>query len=406
MATLHPFKALRPVPEKAEEVASVPYDVVNTEEARALADGKPLSFLHVIRPEIDLPEGTDLYSAEVYEKGAENLHAYAESQYSLQEEQPSLYVYRLVMDGREQTGLFGCVAVDEYDDGTILKHEKTRPAKEDDRTRHILTQEAHAEPVMLTYRDQPAVDRMVAAIQDQEPMYDFEAEDGVRHTIWRADHGIDLVKAFQAVDHLYVADGHHRCKASSRAAAELRQEEGAAEKPEFEYFPAVLFPMGQMEIMAYNRIVYELPEEPASFLEKLRNRFDVESDVDAEPAEAGTVCLYLEGTWHRLELPPSEEDFVANQLDVARLAEHILEPMLGITDPRRDENINFVGGIRGTDELERLVADGTAQLAISMFPTSIEELIAVSDAGQLMPPKSTWFEPKLRSGLLVHLFDE
>ena len=406
MATLHPFKALRPVPEKAEEVASVPYDVINTEEARALAKDKPLSFLHVIRPEIDLPEGTDVHAPEVYEKGAENLRAFAEGASSLTEQEPSLYVYRLVMNGREQTGLFSCVAVEEYDNETILKHEKTRPAKEDDRTRHILTQKAHAEPVMLTYRDQPAVDRLVEAAQEKEPLYDFEAEDGVQHTIWRVDDTIDLTKAFQAVEHLYVADGHHRCKASSRAAGELRKGEGAAEKPEFEFFPAVLFPMGQMHIMAYNRIIYELPVKSSAFLEQLREKFEVESGIeDPEPPEAGMVCLYLEGRWHRLKLPATRRSATADTLDVARLSEYILEPLLGVEDPRRDKNIDFVGGIRGTDELERLVEEGTAELAISMYPTSIEELVEVSDAGQLMPPKSTWFEPKLRSGLLVHLFD-
>ena len=405
MATLHPFKALRPLPEKVKEVASVPYDVVNTQEARELAEGRPLSFLHVVRPEIDLPEDTDEYASEVYEKGAENLRAFAESSNSVQEERPALYVYRLVMDGRAQTGIFGCVAVEDYDDEVILKHEKTRPAKEDDRTRHILTQKAHAEPVMLTYRDMPAVNRLVESIQQQDPLFDFEADDGVRHTVWKSDDTIDLTKAFEAVDHLYVADGHHRCKASSRAAAELRQDEGAAEKPEFEFFPAVIFPMSQMHIMAYNRIVYDLPEEPAAFLDTLHDRFDLESAVsDPVPAQSGTVCVYLDGSWHRLELPETERDTVADTLDVARLNEHLLEPLLDITDPRRDKNINFVGGIRGTRELERLVDEGTVDLALSMYPTSIEELLDVSDAGLLMPPKSTWFEPKLRSGLLVHMF--
>lgn len=403
MATLHPFCALRPDPEHAEAIASVPYDVVSVEEARALAKGNPHSFLHVIRPEIDLPEGTDEHAEAVYEKSAENMRSFAGSDHTQQENEPSVYVYRLVMDGRAQTGVFGCVAVAEYDDDTILKHEKTRPTKEDDRTRHILEQQAHAEPVMLTYRDDLSVDRLVQQAQEGEPFYDFTAEDGVQHTIWRAPGAAALVDAFGNVPSLYIADGHHRCKAASRAAAEVREDGEASTEAEF--FPAVLFPMGQMHIMAYNRLVYDLPGSADAFLDALEERLDVERGVsDPVPPEQGTVCFYLDGQWHRAALPATERDGRADRLDVARLGEHVLEPLLGITDPRRDENIAFVGGIRGTDELEERVDRGRAQLAISMYPTSIEDLVAVSDAGELMPPKSTWFEPKLRSGLLVHLF--
>ncbi|GIV61275.1 MAG: hypothetical protein KatS3mg044_0141 [Rhodothermaceae bacterium] len=405
MAILHPFRALRPVPEKAAEVACVPYDVIDTEEARKLAEGKPLSFLHVIRPEIDLPEGTDEHDDAVYEKGAENLWKYARSPYALQEAAPSVYVYRLIMDGRAQTGIFGCVSVADYDNDVILKHEKTRPDKEDDRTRHILTQRAHAEPVMLTFRDDEAVLRILEATQAQTPLYDLTADDGVRHTIWRVEDPQALVAAFERIDRLYVADGHHRCKAASRAAETLRQTEPNP-PPEAEYFPAVLFPMGQMHIMAYNRIIKKLPVAPAEFLAQLRQRFDVTSGADPVPDQKGVVSIYLDGTWHRLVLPPTQRGTVADRLDVGRLSEHILEPMLGITNPRTDPNIGFVGGIRGTQELERLVDSGKAQMAVSMYPTSIEELVAVSDAGLLMPPKSTWFEPKLRSGLLVHLFED
>lgn len=405
MAILHPFRAVRPEPEHAEEVACVPYDVINTREARALAEGKPRSFLHVIRPEIDLPPGTDEHAPEVYERGAENLRKFVESDVTLQEEAPSLYVYRLVMDGRSQTGLFGCVAVSDYDEGIILRHEKTRPAKEEDRTKHILKQRAHAEPVMLTFRDREDVEHEMGAAMKHEPLYDFTAEDGVQHTLWRIDAAAPIVEAFEALDHLYVADGHHRCKAASRAAAEVTSEGGSA-GGEHEFFPAVLFPMSQMHIMPYNRIVHRLGMAPNAFLDELEARMPVERDVDqAAPDVAGTICLYLDGTWHRAELPDTQRDSAADQLDVARLSEHVLEPLLGITDPRRDQNIDFVGGIRGTDELERRVEDGEAELAISMFATRIEELVDVSDAGLLMPPKSTWFEPKLRSGLLVHLFE-
>ncbi|MEM8558630.1 MAG: DUF1015 family protein [Bacteroidota bacterium] len=399
MATVHPFRALRPVPEHAEEVASVPYDVINTEEAHQLTDGRPRSFLHVIRPEIDLPPGTDEHANEVYAKGAENLRALAADEATIQEATPALYVYQLVMDDRPQVGVFACVSVAEYDDGTILKHENTRPAKEDDRTRHILTQEAHAEPVMLTYRGTDAIDDLVDAAMDADPLYDFTAPDGVEHTIWKIDDPQPLVAAFGEVENLYIADGHHRCAAASRAAKER------PDNPEAQRFPAVLFPVEEMEILPYNRVVKKLPAGKRRFLQQLEYKFDVEPVLFADPDEPGEVRVYLgDNQWYRLLLPDTERDGVAATLDVARLGEHVLEPMLRISDPRTDDNIDFVGGIRGTAELERLVNTGEAELAIAMYATDPDELLDVSDAGELMPPKSTWFEPKLRSGLLVHLF--
>ncbi len=407
MATLHPFKAVRPVPGSVKDVACVPYDVISTDEARAMARDKPDSFLHVIRPEIDLLPSVDEHDDEVYEMGAANLRRYVAGDKSIQEKTPSLYIYRLEMNGRSQTGIFGCVSVNEYDDDAILKHEKTRPAKEEDRTRHILAQRAHAEPVMLTYRGLDAVNRLVAAETEARPLYDFEAEDGVRHTIWNVANSEALINRFQDVNPLYVADGHHRCKAASRAAETLRMKRDASMTSEYEYFPAVLFPMDEMEILAYNRIVKQLPVTPEAFIDTLKNRFDIDIDSgDKSPSRPGSACLYLAGRWHTLTLPESDDETIAHQLDVARLSDHLLEPELGISDPRRDPNLDFVGGIRGTSELERLVDAGAAELAISMYPTSIEELLAVSDAGLLMPPKSTWFEPKLRSGILVHLFDQ
>lgn len=404
MALLHPFRAVRPVPERVVEVACVPYDVINVEEARTLATGKPFSFLHVIRPEIDLPEDVDEHAPEVYERGAANLEAFVDSDATVQEELPSMYVYRLIMDGRSQTGVFSCVAVREYDEDLILKHENTRPAKEEDRTRHILMQRAHAEPVMLTYRNEESVDAIVRSEVETEPLYDFRADDGVRHILWQVGRLSELIEAFKHVRPLYVADGHHRCKAASRAAARLRKD--ATERSgEAEFFPAVLFPMDEMRILAYNRIVRELPVTPEAFLDALTDKFAVEVESGQKvPDRAGVVCLYLNGGWHTLTLPETDGDSIVDELDVARLSTHLLEPELGIRDPRRDPNLDFVGGIRGTDELEGLVQDGRAELAISMYPTSVEELLAVSDAGKLMPPKSTWFEPKLRSGLLVHLF--
>jgi uncharacterized protein (DUF1015 family) len=408
MATLHPFRAVRPRPEHLEEIASVPYDVVSTDEARERAEGRPRSFLHVVRPEIDQSPEVDVHDDAVYEQGAANLRQFVEADYTLREDAPAVYVYRLVMNGREQTGVFAGASVAEYDDGTIVKHEETRPAKEDDRTRHILSQQAHAEPVMFTYRDREAIHDLVERVQKGDPLYDFEADDGVRHTLWKVEGAEGLVDAFREVDHLYIADGHHRCKAASRAAERLRGEAGeGGDTQGFEFFPAVLFPMSHMRILAYNRLVYDLPEEPEAFLSTLDERLEIEHDVqDPEPPTKGFVCLYLDGAWHRLSLPPSRGVRVVDQLDVARLSEYVLEPHLNITDPRRDPNIDFVGGIRGTDALERRVDEGKADLAVSMYPTSIEELVAVSDEGSLMPPKSTWFEPKLRSGLLVHDFAE
>ncbi len=398
MATVRPFRALRPHPDFAQQVASVPYDVIDSAEARELAEGRPNTFLHVVRPEIDLPEGIDEHADEVYEKGAENLARFAESSTFLEEDEPALYVYRLVMNGRAQTGIFGLVSVAEYDADIILKHEKTRPDKEDDRTRHILTQRAHAEPVMLTYRGTDDIDDAVNSAMETPPLYDFKANDFVQHTIWRIADPDAVSKAFGEVDVLYVADGHHRCAAASRVAKELADAEGA------QYFMAVLFPMEDMEILPYNRAIVKLPVGKQKFMDQLSHRFDVEETYSAEPEEPDTIGMYLGDGWYRLRLPETERDGVADTLDVARLGEFILEPMLNIADPRTDQNIRFIGGIRGTSELERLVDSGEADVAISMYPTSPDELLDVSDAGELMPPKSTWFEPKLRSGLLVHRF--
>ncbi len=403
MASVRPFRALRPVPADAERVASVPYDVVSAAEARDLARGNALSFLHVVRPEIDLPAGTDEHADAVYEAGAAALAAFAAGEHFTEDDAPGLFVYRLVMNGRAQTGVVGLVSAAAYDStehGGILRHENTRPDKEDDRTRHVRAQRAHAEPVMLTYRGDDAIDALVADAMAAEPLYDFRAKDYVQHTVWTVPDASALSDAFADVDALYVADGHHRCAAAARVAKEMPDETGAQD------FLAVLFPIEDMEIQAYNRVVKKLPAGKTKFLEQLRHRFDVEEALFAEPEEPGLVGVYLDEEigWLALALPETARDGVADTLDVARLSEFVLEPMLQIKDSRTDANLAFVGGIRGPEELERLVDSVEADIAFCMFPTAPEDLMDVSDAGELMPPKSTWFEPKLRSGLLVHRF--
>jgi len=402
MADLHPFSAVRPHPERVADVVCVPYDVINTKEAREMASGKPNSFLHVIRPEIDLPVETSEYAEEVYETGSKALQTYIHSADAVVEEEPALYVYRLVMNGRSQTGIFGCASVSDYDDNTILKHEKTRISKEDDRTRHIISQKAHAEPIMLTYRGSPRIQEITRETMVSEMLYDLETDDGVRHSIWRVANPSSLSDAFEKVEKLYVADGHHRCKSASRAREELSGSAGVSD--EVNYFPAVFFPMAEMKILPYNRIIKRLPISPEQMLDGLSERCAVSASPDANPRMKGEIAISFGDGWYRVILPESENDAITATLDVGRLTEHILEPLLHITDPRTDSNIDFVGGIRGTIELERLLASGEAEMAISMYPTSIEELVDVSDAGLLMPPKSTWFEPKLRSGFLVHTF--
>ncbi len=402
MAILKPFKAWRPAPEKAIDIVSVPYDIVNTDEARELAEGKPNSFLHVIRPEIDLPEETDIYSDEVYVKGKENLSHLLQSELYQQEETESIYIYKLSWKDTNQFGIFGCVSVDDYDNEIILKHELTRPDKEDDRTKHLITQQAHPEPVMMAFEDSENISELINQItQEKTPLYELTLAD-VEHTLWKVDDHSELVNRFSNLSHLYIADGHHRCASASRAASVMKSSNpDHTGNEEYNYFPAVLFPFQQMNILPYNRVVYSVPDD---FLSGLTQNFDVENTLNPVPGKKGTICMYYSGDWYSLELPESNKNDASASLDVARLSEFILEPYLDITDQRTDKNISFVGGIRGTQELEKLVDSGKADLAISMVATSAEELKAVSDAGLLMPPKSTWFEPKLRSGFLVHTF--
>ncbi|MEX1063369.1 MAG: DUF1015 domain-containing protein [Balneolaceae bacterium] len=403
MAIVHSFKGWLPKPDKAADISSVPYDVISTPEAREMAAGKPESYLHVIRPEINLPEGTPFNAGEVYEKGAENLRKLLNSSSMEQDEKQSLYIYQLETVKRKQTGVFACVSVEDYDNDIILKHELTRPDKEDDRTRHILAQSAHAEPVMMTFKDTADITLLMEKIMlTSPPAIELQADDGVRHRIWKVDAPAEFAEAFSGIPKLYIADGHHRCKSASRVSEKLRKENSSFPgEAEYDYFPAVLFPLDQMEILPYNRVIKKMTS--AEF-ERLTSAFNLIEGADPEPVRKGEISIYHDGNWFGLTLPEPQSDDAVSGLDVALLQNAILSSVFEIKNPRTDSNIDFVGGIRGTSELEKLVNEGTADLAISMYPTAIEELIDVSDEGSLMPPKSTWFEPKIRSGLIIHTF--
>jgi uncharacterized protein (DUF1015 family) len=407
MASIHPFRALRPAPPSAAAVSSVPYDVVSTDEARQLASNNPLSFLHVTRSEIDLPPGTDQYSPAVYERARENFRVLRERAPLEFDPEPSLYVYRLRMGTHEQSGVAGCFSVDEYESDVIKKHERTRRDKEDDRTRHIIELRAQTGIVFLTYRASRAIDTVAAQISAGEPIYDFTADDGVRHTVWRA--GIDqsraLVTGFSRLSALYIADGHHRAASAARARAEVRNRPGSTgDEADANTFIAVAFPDNQMQVLPYNRTVKDLNgQSPDQFLERVR-RVAAVSDGPATPARKGDVRMYLAGRWYALDFTGvrPQDDSRASSLDVALLQRSIMEPLLNIGDIRADKRIDFVGGARGTKALEEAVNSGRAAIAFSMFPVTVDDLMVISDSGGIMPPKSTWFEPKLRDGLLTH----
>jgi len=403
---LNPFRAVCPPPDLAPQVASVPYDVVNRGEAAELARGNPHSFLHVGRSDIDLPEDLDPYDARIYRRAREALDELLARGTLLRDPEPRLFVYRQIMDGRPQTGVVGCVHVDDYEHDVIRKHEKTRQDKEDDRTRHVLTLNANAEPVFLTYRGRVEIDRMVEAITPTAPLYDFTAPDGVRHTVWQVPDSRALARTFDPVPLAYVADGHHRSASAWRAGKELRAGNPSHRgDEEYNWFLAVLFPSDQLRILPYNRVVRDLNgQTPARVLERLGGLGKLSPATDPVPERSGVFCVFLDGRWQRLELDPAginRSDPIAS-LDVSLLQDRVLSPILGIGDPRTDKRIDFVGGIRGTAELERRVRSGEMAIAFSLFPTTLDQLMAVSDAGHVMPPKSTWFEPKLRSGLFVH----
>ncbi len=406
MSALFPFRALRPAPAAASRVASVPYDVVNADEARALAANAPLSFLHVTRSEIDLPASTSPYDPAVYAQAVRSFEELKRAAPLVLDDEPSLYAYRLRMGAHEQTGLAGCFSVDEYDRGLVKKHEKTRRDKEDDRTRHITELRAQTGLVFLTYHANAAIQAIVGRACAGAPLYDFVAPDGVSHTIWQVGGaGRDgLVAAFGALDALYIADGHHRAASASRARQALAS--SGARAGEADRFVAVAFPDDQMQILAYNRVVKDLAGlTPDALLETLRRTEGVSvGDGGPVPTGPGEVSMWLAGRWHAIRLPaPAPGTPRAEALDVEVLQQRILHPILKVDDPRTDKRIDFVGGIRGTAELERLVSSGQAAVAFSLHPVTIGDLMTIADAGGIMPPKSTWFEPKLRDGLLVHL---
>jgi uncharacterized protein (DUF1015 family) len=406
---LNPFEAIRPVPELAARVAAVPYDVVNRGEAVELARGNPYSFLHVGRSDIDLPDDTDPHAPEIYTRAREAVEGFIQQGTLLRDRQRALYLYRQIMGGRAQTGLVACVHIDDYERDIIRKHEKTRQDKEDDRTRHVLTLNAHAEPVFLAYRGRREIDDLAAAVVSTPPLYDFTAPDGVRHTVWKVPDSGPWLRAFRAVPHAYVADGHHRSASAWRAGKERR---AADSKPsteaEYNWFLAVLFPADQLTILPYHRLVRDLGgQSSGAVLDQLGKLGSLSATQEPQPRRAGTFGVYLDRQWHQIALDDRSIDRndPIGSLDVSLLQDRILAPVLGVGDPRTDKRLEFVGGIRGTGELERRVNSGEMAIAFALFPTTMDQLIAVSDAGAVMPPKSTWFEPKLRSGLFVHELD-
>ncbi|MDD4871546.1 MAG: DUF1015 family protein [Kiritimatiellae bacterium] len=399
------FAALRPPVEIVNLVASVPYDTVDTEEARALADGNPCSLLRISRPEIDFPKGTDMYAKHVYERAVENFSKFQEENILIREQKPYVYVYRQKMGDHIQRGIVTCCHIDDYANNVIRKHEKTRQDKEDDRTRHVKMLKANTGPVFLAYRDVPAIDEIVALAEKQKPLYDLVASDGISHTVWRVESGSDkLIAEFGKVPVCYIADGHHRAAAAARAGMEMRKANHTHNgMEEYNWFLAVLFPAGQLRILPYNRIVADLNGMTESnFLDAIKKRFKVSSSAPANPPAACSVSMYLGKKWYGLSWEASRTNDPVSALDVSYLQNNLLDPLLGIKDPRTDKRIEFVGGIRGTGELVKRVDSGKGVVAFSMYPVTVDQMMAIADAGSVMPPKSTWFEPKLRSGLLIH----
>ena len=403
MAMIKPFAALRPKPELAVRICELPHDVMSSDEARELAAGNPFSFLRVSKPEIDLPAMLDAYDPQVYEKGKKNFGRFVAEGWLVQDVRPAFYLYRQIMGGHSQIGLVAVASCEDYQRNIIKKHELTRIDKEDDRVRHIESLNAQTGPVFLTYRAEPALDELFAARARETPATDFTARDGVRHSAWglHGETDVDLIqKSFAAIRQLYIADGHHRCAAAARV---YQSRKGAGNS---RYFLSVIFPHNQMQILPYNRVLADLNGlTPEALLEKLDGIFVITANGESKPARKHELGFYLGGKWHTLNFRPkfaATKDPV-EKLDVTLLQRHVLAPLFGIDDPRTSKRINFVGGIRGPAELEKLVDSRDYACAFSLFPTSIEDLMTIADAGGIMPPKSTWFEPKLRDAMFCHL---
>ena len=407
MNLIQPFRGLRPAKGREGDIAAPPYDVMNSAEAREFAQGKPWSFMHVSKPEIDLPEDISQYDDAVYEKASENINTMINAGMLVHEDTPSYYIYRLIWEDHTQTGLVAAASVEAYDHNHIRRHEFTQPVKEDDRVRQIEAVNAHTGPVMVAYPDAPDVDVLLAEASQDEPDLDVTAEDGIRHSIWIvSDPDIirQITDAFELLPALYIADGHHRSAAASRVCAARAEQSGDGEDAPWRRFLSVIFPYHQMKILDYNRVIRDLGEhDPDSLLEAISEKFDIsESDGPVRPARPGEFGMYLGGVWFCLQIDPvliPDDDPLA-RLDINLLSDNLIAPVLGITDQRRDKRIDFVGGMRGLEELERRVDSGEMMIAFSLYPTSMEDLMAVADIGEVMPTKSTWFEPKLADGLV------
>ena len=417
MAIIKKFRAWRPKDGLEKDVASYPYDVLSSEEARDLAQDNPYSFLHIVKPEIDLPVGIDLYSQPVYDKAKENFKKFIQEGILIQEEDAKLYIYRQTMDDREQYGIVSCVSVEDYDSDVIKKHEHTRHSKEQDRIKHVDNTNANAGPIFVTYKARETINSLVAEAVKSTPLYDFVASDGIGHTVWIiGDDNISekIISEFSEIDYLYVADGHHR-SASAAKVANMRKKNnpGHTGEEEYNFFLAVLFPDEQLQILDYNRVVKHLNNHTEEeLLQTLEKTFSIE-DMEVEPykpQKKGEIGMYLDNTWYRLTIKPeiihTDRNDPVKSLDISVLQDNVLGPFFGIDDPRTSDDIDFIGGIRGLEELVRLVDSGKFKVAFAMYPVSIQELMNIADAGKVMPPKSTWFEPKLRSGLLVHALDD
>lgn len=415
MATIRPFAALRPTKERAQDVAALPYDVMNSEEAREMVKDNPYSFLHVDKAEIDLPKEIDLYDDKVYQKAKENLDKLVKDKVLVRDSQPNYYIYQLMMDGRKQTGLVMGSSIDEYMDGTIKRHEFTRQDKEEDRIRHVDTCNAQTGPIFLAYSDHDQVDQLIEDWKEtNQPVYDFTAEDGISHTAWVVDDKKTqqaLTALFEEIPALYIADGHHRTASAANVALQRRKENGGDKDGPAFYFLSVAFPASQLHIFDYNRLVKDLAGcTKEEFLDKIvNNGFTITSQGGEpyRPKEPNEFGMYLDGTWYLLDGKElaKERSGPVDSLDVSLLQEELLAPILGIGDPRVDTRIDFVGGIRGLKELERRVDKGDWAVAFSMYPTTIQQVMDIADADEVMPPKSTWFEPKLRSGLFINPLD-